>query len=498
MSSAGAGLRLSGIRKSFGATLALRSVSLEIGQGEVHALIGENGAGKSTLMKVLSGAHAPDSGSMELGGRPYAPTGPHDARMKGVAMIYQELNLALHLPAWENVVMGAEPARLGWIDRRAARVLAKGALAQLGHERFDLDKNAGDCTIAEQQVIEIARALLIKPKVLIMDEPTSSLGRADTERLFAAIRRLKAQGVSIIYISHFLEECREVADRYSILKDGESVGSGPMMGASLDQIISLMTGRAAVDLYPRSEREPGAVVLEVKEAASAPRLVRASFTLRAGEIFGLAGLIGAGRTDLLRTIFGLDETERGSVAVFGSVGRSATPRLRWAEGVGFLSENRKEEGLMLGQSIAENMTLTKLGTFGRLGWVSPSAQRRVASRWITELSVRCAGPDQAVGALSGGNQQKVALARLLEHPARILLLDEPTRGIDVGSKAQIYERIGQLAASGKAVVVVSSYLPELFGLCDRIGVMCRGELAEVRPRADWTEEGLLKAALGGG
>jgi ribose transport system ATP-binding protein len=270
-----------------------------------------------------------------------------------------------------------------------------------------------------------------------------------------------------------------------------------MAGVSLDRIISLMTGRASVDLYPRTDREAGAVILEVKGMACAPRLVRASFELRAGEIFGLAGLIGAGRTDLLRAIFGLDQAEDGVVAVDGASDRAATPRRRWAQGVGFLSENRKEEGLMLGQSIADNITLTKLGAFGRLGWVGPTRQRRAASRWIDELAVRCAGPDQAVGALSGGNQQKVALARLLEHPARILLLDEPTRGIDVGSKAQIYERMGRLAAAGKTVVVVSSYLPELFGLCDRIGVMCRGELVQVKPRTQWTEETILKAALGG-
>ncbi len=491
-----AALRLSGIRKSFGATRALRGVSLDVAAGEVHALIGENGAGKSTLMKVLSGAHAPDEGTMELAGAPYAPLDPHDARIKGVAMIYQELNLALHLSAQENILLGAESAALGWVDRKASRERARAALAELGHENLDLDRPAGEFSIATQQVIEIARALLTKPKVLIMDEPTSSLTQADTERLFATIGRLRARGVSIIYISHFLEECRRIADRFTVLKDGETVGGGEMPGASLDRIVTLMTGREVKDLYPRIEHTVGAPVLEVREAASAPRLKRATLQLRAGEIFGLAGLIGAGRTDLLRAIFGLERVERGEVVVLGATAGAAGPRERWAQGLGFLSENRKEEGLMLSQSIADNVTLTKHGAFGRWGWIDAGRQRATAKRWVDELRVKCRDEGQPIGQLSGGNQQKVALARLLEHPARIFLLDEPTRGIDVGSKAQIYEIIGRLAADGKAVVVVSSYLPELLGLCDTIGVMCRGELAAVRPRAQWSEAEIMRVATG--
>lgn len=496
MATSPATLRLTGIQKSFGATRALRGVSLEIAPGEVHALIGENGAGKSTLMKTLSGAHTADAGTMELCGQPYVPEGPHDARMKGVAMIYQELNLALHLPAQENILLGAESAKGGWIDGRASRERARAALAQLGHEALDLSKPAGAFSIAEQQVIEIARALLTKPKVLIMDEPTSSLTQADTEKLFATILRLKAQGVSVIYISHFLEECRRLCDRFTVLKDGETVGSGEMKGVSLDHIVTLMTGREVKDLYPRTAHSPGAIVLEVKNAASAPRLKRASLQVRTGEIFGLAGLIGAGRTDLLRSIFALDVLERGEVCVVGAPEAKASPRDRWEQGVGFLSENRKEEGLMLSQSIADNLTLTKHGAFGRFGWISGRRQRVVAQRWVDELRVKCRDAGQPIGELSGGNQQKVAIARLLEHPAKIFLLDEPTRGIDVGSKAQIYQIIGELAAAGKAVVVISSYLPELLGLCDTVGVMCRGELAAIRPRAQWSEAEIMRVATG--
>ncbi|MEY2877817.1 MAG: Ribose import ATP-binding protein RbsA [Verrucomicrobiota bacterium] len=498
MTATAAALRLTGIRKSFGATRALGGVSLDVAPGEVHALIGENGAGKSTLMKILSGAHAADAGAMTLGGAPYAPADPHDARRKGVAMIYQELNLALHLTAQENILLGAESARAGWIDRAASRARALGALALLGHEQLDLARPAGDFSIAEQQVIEIARALLTRPQVLIMDEPTSSLTAADTEKLFATIARLRAQGVAIIYISHFLEECRRIADRFTVLKDGETVGTGEMKTATLTQLVTLMTGREVKDLYPRTAHAPGEVVLETKSAASAPRLRRARLRVRAGEIVGLAGLIGAGRTELLRAVFGLDALAAGDVCIVGAPAGKNSPRDRWAQGVGFLSEDRKEEGLMLTQSLADNLTLTKSAAFGRFGWLNRRRQLAATQRWIAELRVKCRDAAQPVGELSGGNQQKIAFARLLEHPARIFLLDEPTRGIDVGSKAQIYELIGALAARGKAVVVVSSYLPELLGLCDTIGVMCRGELVVTRPRAEWTEAEIMRVATGGG
>jgi ribose transport system ATP-binding protein len=491
----GTRLSLDGISKSFGATRALSGVSLDVAAGEAHALVGENGAGKSTLLKILSGAHAADAGTMTLDGAPYEPSGPSDARRRGIAMIYQEVNLAPHLSVRENILLGSEASTLGWIDEGESRRRAQAALAGLGYGHFPLERAAGAFTIAEQQVIEIARALLMQPRVLIMDEPTSSLTKSDTEKLFEVIGRLRAQGVSIIYVSHFLEECRRICDRYTVLKDGESVGSGAMADAGVDSLVALMTGRPVADLYPRITRRPGPVVLEVKALERRPRLAPATFAVREGEIFGLAGLIGAGRTDLLRSIFGLDRADAGTVAVAGHAG-GATPRQRWGQGLGFLSENRKEEGLMTNQPIQDNITLTKLGTFGRLGWISRNRQAAAARRWAGELAIKCRDTDQDAGELSGGNQQKVALARLLEHPARILLLDEPTRGIDVGSKAQIYEIIGRLAAAGKSVIVVSSYLPELLGLCDTIGVMRRGELVAVRPRGEWTEAELLGVAVG--
>jgi ribose transport system ATP-binding protein len=494
---AGTRLRLEGVCKSFGATRALGGVSLEVAPGEVHALVGENGAGKSTLLKILSGAHSPDSGRMELEGRPYAPRGPLDARRSGVAMIYQEITLAPHLSVRENILLGSESSRLGIIDTRASRARAREALSGLGYPDLDLERAAGSFSIAEQQVVEIARAVLLEPKVLIMDEPTSSLTRSDTERLFELVARLREKGVSIIYVSHFLEECRRICDRYTVLKDGETVGSGAMEGAGVDSLVAMMTGRPVSDLYPRTERTLGRVAIEAKGLGCPPRLAPASLQAREGEILGFAGLVGAGRTRLLRTLFGLEAAGEGGVLVMGEPAGPEGPRASWSRGVGFLSENRKEEGLMLNQPIQDNLTLTKLEAFGRLGWISARRQRAAAERWRGELAVKCRDTLQPVGELSGGNQQKVALARLLEHPARILLLDEPTRGIDVGSKAQVYAIIGRLAAEGRTVVVVSSYLPELLGLCDTIAVMRRGSVVAVRPRAEWTEPELLRAAVGG-
>jgi ribose transport system ATP-binding protein len=489
-------LSLHAISKAFGATRALNAVTLEVAAGEVHALIGENGAGKSTLLKILSGAHAADSGTMTLDGAPYEPAGPLDARRRGIAMIYQEVNLAPHLSVRENILLGSESSTFGWINAAASRRRAQEALSGLGYGHFPLERPAGEFSIAEQQVIEIARALLMRPRVLIMDEPTSSLTKSDTEKLFEVIGRLRLQGVSVIYVSHFLEECRRICTRYTVLKDGETAGSGDMADAGVDRLVALMTGRPVADLYPRISRRMGSPVLEVRALERAPRVAAASFSVHEGEIFGIAGLIGAGRTDLLRSIFGLDQADSGDVKVVGAAPGRASPRMRWRQGLGFLSENRKEEGLMTNQPIRDNITLTKLGAFGRLGWVSRSRQSAVARRWAGELAIKCRDADQNAGELSGGNQQKVALARLLEHPARILLLDEPTRGIDVGSKAQIYEIIGRLAAAGKSVIVVSSYLPELLGLCDTIGVMRRGELVAVRPRSEWNEAELLLFAVG--
>ncbi|MCS1407058.1 MAG: Ribose import ATP-binding protein RbsA [Verrucomicrobia subdivision 3 bacterium] len=487
---------MSGVVKSFGATRALRGVSFEVAPGEVHTLIGENGAGKSTLMKVLSGAHQADEGRIELDGEPFLPKNPLHARDSGIAMIYQELNLAPDLSVEENILLGEEPRRFGLIRRRMSRDLAQQALEQLDHSGLSLATPVYELSIAEQQLVEIARALTQRPRVLIMDEPTSSLTQVDVERLFRVIARLKTQGVSIVYISHFLEECEKVCDRYTVLRDGESVGTGEMDTTEIDGIIRLMVGREMKEIYPKLEHSLGAPALELEGLAGRKKPHSVSLKLRRGEIFGVAGLVGAGRTETLRTCFGLDRLTSGRVRVAGEESTEGTPRLRLRQGMGLLSENRKGEGLLLNQSIANNLTMTRFEPFSKFGFIRHADQSRAANQWIDRLGVRTSGARQTIGELSGGNQQKVAIGRLLHHDADILLFDEPTRGIDVGSKAQIYQLVNELAKQGKAILFVSSYLPELLGVCDTIGVMCRGMLKEVRPAEGWDEEQILAVAIG--
>ena len=483
-------LRLTGIRKRFGATQALDGVDLAIAPGEIHALVGENGAGKSTLMKTLSGVHAPDAGAMELEGRPYAPAGPLDARQAGVVMVNQELAIAPHLSVAENIVLGAEP-RTGPLVRHArSREIAAHALAQLGRPDIPLQVAAGTLSIAEQQLVEIARALALGCKVLVLDEPTSSLAQADVRNLFRLVRRLREQGQSVIYISHFLEEVQALSDRYTVLRDGRSVATGRTADATSDQIAGLMVGRQVDELYTHSVRQPGEVLLEVNGLAGRVKPVSASFQLRRGEVLGLAGVIGAGRSELLRTLFGLDAVRSGSVRI-GTHAGPGSPLLRWRQGVGLLSEDRKGEGLALNLSLEQNLTLPRLDAFLR-----PAALEAETRTWIDRLGVRCAGPGQAIGNLSGGNQQKIALGRLLRNQSDVLLLDEPTRGVDIGAKQNIYRLIDELAGTGKAVLMVSSYLPELLGTCDRIAVMCRGVLGPARPVAEWNEHEIMLAATG--
>ena len=493
-------LEMYGVAKRFGATVALDGVDLIVPAGEVHALVGENGAGKSTLMKVLSGAIQPDAGSMRLDGKPYRPRNPADARRAGVAMIYQELSLAPHLSVAENIVLGVEPTRMGFVHRGQARRLARDALAQLGHEDIPPDRPVGSLPLAQQQLVEIARALAVGCRVLVLDEPTSSLARADVERLFHLVKRLKLQGLAVVYISHFIEEAKQVADRFTVLRDGRTVRTGDAAEASVNQIVSMMVGRRLEQLYPRSHRRPGEVIVEV-EGLSSGRCEEAALALRRGEVLGIAGLVGAGRTELLRAVFGLEKVRTGRVRVAAFAG-PASPVQRWAQGAGMLSEDRSGEGLAVAMSVADNLTLSKLPTTGPLRLILPGRQDAAAGRWIDRLNIRCRGPRQELRGLSGGNQQKVALARLLHHDVDVLLLDEPTRGIDVASKAEIYGMIDELAsptAAGppKAVLVVSSYLPELLGICDRVAVMCRGRLAPARPVELWDERSLMLAATGG-
>lgn len=481
---------MSNISKRFGATVALDNVNLGFERGEVHALVGENGSGKSTLMRVLSGAERPDSGSMTYDGAPYVPHNPMDSRRLGIAMIYQELSLCPHLSTAENVLLGMELQTFGVIDRAASRKRTQDALQLLGIEDLNVDLPISRLPIATRQLVEIARAVALDSKIVVLDEPTSSLTQEDVARLFEVVKILKDKGAAIVYISHFLDEIKQICDRMTVLRDGVNVGAAKVTDVDIDTIVSMMVGRKIDTIYPRSERHPGEIVLEVKGLHGAKKPEDASFELRRGEVFGIAGLNGSGRTELLRCIFGLDAVTSGQIRV-GTYDGKARPAQRWSEGVGMLSEDRKLEGLALSMTIADNLTLTKLKPF-----ISNSEQAATAQTWIGKTGVKCRSPLQAVGELSGGNQQKVAIARLLYHDVDVMLLDEPTRGIDVGSKETIYSLIDQLALQGKAVLMISSYLPELLGICDRIAVMHKGTLGMTCPVAETDAEAIIREAAG--
>ena len=487
-------LQMHGISKRFGATQALGNVDLVVNGGEVLALIGENGAGKSTLMRVLSGAHAPDEGRMELAGEPYAPTGPHQARLAGVAMIYQELNLASDLSVEDNIMLGQEEHMLGWLRRAAQRSRVHRALNMLGHPELRPQAPVRGLSIGAQQLVEIARALVFDAKVIVFDEPTSSLTQRDAEHLFGVIRKLKQSGLAIIYISHFLEEIRARADRYTVLRDGRTVGSGRLADVSEREIVALMVGRSVDDLFPTVAHEPRDVVLTVAGLRGRSTPIDVNLSVRRGEILGLAGLVGAGRTELLRSLLALDVVRSGTVTIDGNL-PAATPRARLRAGLGLVSEDRKGEGLAQNLGIADNLTLSRLAPYSRFGWLSLRRRHAAVERWMARLSIKARASEQPVRELSGGNQQKIALARVLHQDADVLLLDEPTRGIDVGTKAEIYRLMGELAAQGKAIVFVSSYLPELLAVCDRVGVMARGRLREVRPVTEWSKETIMACAV---
>ncbi len=479
------------IRKTFGATIALDNVDFAVLAGEIHALIGENGAGKSTLMKVLSGALQPDAGEMAVDGSPFAPDNPLQARQQGVAMIYQELSLAPHLTVVENVLLGMEITRRGLLQKSDMHALVQNALTELDHADIDPHARVSTLTIAERQIVEIARALSVQCRVLVLDEPTSSLTRADADRLFRVMKRLKARNLAIVYISHFLEEIKEIADQFTVLRDGKKAGSGPVAQTPIPDIVHLMVGRQIDDFFPRTKRTPGEPLLNLTDFAADPLPHSASLVLHRGEVLGIGGLIGAGRTELLRAIFGLASIRKGNITFAHNTTR-ATPAQRLAQGMGLLSEDRKDEGLAQSMSLADNLTLSHLPR----GIIFPKKLRAIAHQWISRLGIRTSGPAQSIADLSGGNQQKVALARLLCHDVDCLLLDEPTRGIDIASKADIYHLIDQLATQGKAIFLVSSYLPELLGICDRIAVMYRGRLGPARPVDKCSEHSLMLEATG--
>ena len=498
MSSEAPALEMRGITKSFAGNRVLAGVSLRAAAGEVHALVGENGAGKSTLMKILAGVHQPDGGEVLIEGRPVRFQRPADALARGVAMIYQELSLAPHLTVAENIFLGREPlqfAPLGVVDRREMNERARQLLADYGF-RLDPRARTGRLSAADRQLVEITRATAEARRVVVMDEPTSSLTAHEAEELFRLIRDLKRRGLAVIYISHRLEELDRIADRLTILRDGREVYAGPRGELSHEEVIRHMAGRELKEIFPARRAERGDVRLRVEGLSRAGKFEDVTFEARSGEVVGVAGLAGAGRTELIEAVFGAQPADRGEVYLDGARLGATTPDRAVALGLGLLTEDRKRTGLCLNQTLAMNLTLANVRALVK-GWRLRRGRERLAAReYIERLHVRPPDPEKPVGRLSGGNQQKVLLGRWLFADSKLFLLDEPTRGVDVAARAEIYRAVNGLAEAGAAVVMVSSDLPELLGMADRILVMRRGRLvAELDAKRTTQEEVLTHAAL---
>lgn len=491
-------LSVTGLGKTY-VQPVLGDVELSLFAGEVLALTGENGAGKSTLSKLISGLEAPTTGQMTYLGVPYAPGSRSAAERQGVRMVMQELNLLPTLTVAENLFLDNLPSRFGWIDRARLRQQAKAAMAQVGLEAIDPDTPVGALGIGHQQMVEIARNLIGDCRVLIFDEPTAMLTAREVDLLFTQIQRLRARGVAIVYISHRLEELQQVAQRIAVLRDGKLVCVESIAKYDSAALVNLMVGRELGEHIDLGQRTLGAPLLSVQGLSRSDKVRDVSFEVRAGEIFGISGLIGAGRTELLRLIYGADRADTGSVAVGQPLRpvRLDSPKSAVAAGIALITEDRKGEGLLLSQSIGANLVLGNLNAVSRGGVLDADAERALARRQIAAMRIRCAGPAQPVGELSGGNQQKVVIGRWLEQDCQVLLFDEPTRGIDVGAKFDIYGLLAELTRQGKALVVVSSDLRELMLICDRIGVLSAGRLIDTFSRDHWTQDQLLAAAFAG-
>ncbi|HQK96157.1 MAG TPA: sugar ABC transporter ATP-binding protein [Armatimonadota bacterium] len=489
-------VRMAKVTKRFPGVVALNEVDLDVLPGEVHVLVGENGAGKSTLMRILAGAETPDSGSLELGGHPVRFRSPHEALQAGISMIYQELNLAPHLPAEANIFLGREVQRvpgIGWLDSRTMRERSRQALESVRAD-VPLGVPVQQLGIAQQQLIEIARAVSFGASVVIMDEPTAALAEAEIETLFHVVRTLQASGTAVIYISHRLEEVVEIGDRITVLRDGANVATLSRAEADIPRLIRLMVGREVSDAPLREPMAPGAELLRVDGVTRRGVLAPCSFSVRAGEVVGVAGLVGSGRTELVRAVFGADSPDAGTVSVGGQVVPPGSPAASVAAGLALLPEDRKADGLALNLSVRANVSLACLAQLIRLGLIDRRREASLAGEQITSLNIRLRDAAQPAGSLSGGNQQKVLLARWLASRARVFLFDEPTRGIDVGAKFEIYALINRLTREGAAIVMVSSYLPELLGMSDRILVMRRGAIVAEMPRCEATQERIMHFA----
>jgi len=485
------------LSKSFPGVRALHEIQFELIAGEVHTVMGENGAGKSTLMKILAGVYTRDSGDMLYDGQPVDFSSPREAQAMGVCIIHQELQLMNHLSVAQNMFIGREPrGRLGlFLDEDKLNAQACDILARM-HVNLDPRAIVGTLTVASQQMVEIAKALSFDSRVLIMDEPTSALNDAEIAELFRIIRELKSRGVGIIYISHKMDELKQISDRVTVLRDGEYVATVTVRDSSVEAIIGMMVGRALTDAAAsQSVAGAGEVALEVKHLNAGPLVRDVSFTLRKGEILGFAGLMGAGRTEVARAVFGADPIESGDILVKGAKVTIRTPSDAVARGIGYLSEDRKRFGLATGMDVESNIVMSNLGKFLSLNIFLRRAQiRRTAAHFITLLAIRTPSATQEVRLLSGGNQQKIVIAKWLERDCDVLFFDEPTRGINVGAKSEIYKLLRALADQGKAIVMISSELPEILRMSDRIVVMCEGRITGELSATEATQERIMQLA----
>ena len=489
-------LEMRHIRKTFPGVVALDDVDFELRRGEVHILLGENGAGKSTLMKILSGAYQKSDGQILLDGAEVEIKNPKHAQTLGISTIYQEFNLISHLPIGENIFLGREPVRFaGLIDQGAILLEAKKALSSLGLT-LDPRRLVKDLRVAEQQMVEVAKALSLDARILIMDEPTAALTEHEISELFDTIRRLKKDGVAIVYISHRMEELFEIGDRVTVLRDGRSVGTYDVPEISKSELIRLMVNRELTELFPKVHTTRGPEVLRVEGLCTKSGLKDISFSLHKGEVLGVAGLLGAGRTELARAIFGLDKISSGSIYVNGIAQKMSSPRSAIKSGIGFLTEDRKSQGLVLPLSVERNLCLSSVDKFSRWGIMNSREERQEAGRYVADLRIKTPSLDQKVVFLSGGNQQKVVLSKWLCSQAEVFIFDEPTRGVDVGAKAEIYQLMNRLTASGVAIMMISSELLEVLGMSDRVMVMRGGRIAGEFSDGEYTQERILQCALG--
>jgi ribose transport system ATP-binding protein len=488
-------LEMSGIQKSFGSFQALKNVQLNIKKGEVHALLGENGAGKSTLMKILSGVYKPDAGTMKYKGRPLQLSHPKQAQEIGIGIVHQEFNLLPDLTVAQNIFVGREPEWIkGFIDETKMKALTKQIFAQL---KVDIDPNAkvADLTVAEQQMVEIAKSLSANCELLIMDEPTAALSHSEIEQLFKVILDLKAKGVAIIYISHRLEELSQIVDRVTVLRDGEFIGTHPFHDVTIDELIQKMVGRSITSRFPvRKKRQRGTKILEVKGLTKKKTFHDIRFSLYQGEILGIAGLVGAGRTELARAIFGADQYDSGQIFIEGKEVKIQSPSEGIKAGIGYITEDRKKDGLALSLNIRENMMLSSYKKYSRWGLVRTDLGSLEAQSYVEKLKIKIRDLNQQVRDLSGGNQQKVVIAKWLCQNVKLLIIDEPTRGIDIGAKLEVYELMQELVEKGVGIIMISSELPEILGVCDRILVMSGGRITKELLREEATQEKILSYA----